>query len=285
MAAFGGNVPELPEVECLKNELESLIVGKTFSNFVFNRKNLRWPIPQKVITETFLNTEISSITRISKYLLIGNEVGFIVMHLGMSGNLIFSQDLIIEIPHIHAVFQLKENNHIFGYLHFIDPRRFGSILFCKKNERDRFKLFKNLGPDPIGSIDYFHLLFAKSRQKKTPIKSFLMNAHNLVGVGNIYACESLFVAKIHPLSHAGQLPLQSWKSLEASIRLILTQAIEAGGTSFKDYKSLAGNKGNYKNHLMVYGRKDLPCRICETPIIAMRQTGRSTFFCPKCQKF
>lgn len=281
----GGFMPELPEVECLTNSLSEILAGKKIVGFWFGRKDLRWPIPIRDLKLKFANQEIISVTRRSKYILISTEPGIMAIHLGMSGNILFLPKNLSTRPHTHGIFTVSNGNNPLGYLHFVDPRRFGSIHFVPKNQLEQHFLFKNLGPEPLSTPYLAEHLFEQSRGKAVAVKTFIMNAHYLVGVGNIYANESLFLSGIHPLRQTKSVSLIEWERLVNDIKNVLKKAIAAGGTSFKDYKNIDGESGYFKVALNIYGKEAAPCVQCGSLIAMIRLSGRATYFCPRCQNF
>lgn len=277
-------MPELPEIECLTRDLKTLLENCSIGRISCYRSDLRWPIPISEMTEKVSHNEIVTIFRRSKYIVIGVPKGFLIFHLGMSGNIYFSILEDFSIPHTHVTIEILNHRDTVGYLHFIDPRRFGSISFCSNQCISDFRLFKFLGPDPLTHPDLADVLAQKSRKKKSTIKSFIMDSKNIVGVGNIYASEVLFRAKIHPFRPASELSKKNWDDLSKTIREVLLEAIAAGGTSFKDYRALGGGLGNFREKLLVYGREKKPCQVCGSEIVATRHQSRSTYFCPLCQR-
>ncbi len=277
-------MPELPEVECLVASLNKVLPGRKLSDFWFGRSDLRWPIPIVELQQKFANQTILSVERRSKYMIILTDAHALIMHLGMSGNLVFLPSKQITKPHTHGIFTIVENSRVFGYLHYIDPRRFGSIHFIKNTQLKEHPLLKNLGPEPLATPRLAENLYERSRGKIVAIKTFIMNAKHLVGVGNIYANESLFLSGIHPCRRAKDISMPEWKTLVTKIKLVLNKAILAGGTSIKDYVHLNGETGYFKTELCIYGKDSEPCPRCQTPISLLRIGGRATYFCPKCQK-
>jgi formamidopyrimidine-DNA glycosylase len=277
-------MPELPEIECLTRDLKEKLENCVFGSITFNRLDLRWTIPDDKIIQYVSYQKILKVFRRSKYIVVAVPRGYLIVHLGMSGNILLSKTQTPIKPHTHVIFEILNGMRLTGYLHFIDPRRFGSISFCDVPNLGEFPLFKWLGPDPLHSQDITRILIEKSRRTKISIKTFIMNAKNIVGVGNIYANEALFMANIHPFQLASQLSESEWQKLSEAIKKVLLEAIAAGGTSFKDYRTLQGVAGNYKEKLLVYDREGLACIYCETKIVATRHQSRSTYFCPQCQQ-
>lgn len=271
-------MPELPEVETLRRGLLPLIKNKTLRRIKFFRKDLRFPIPQNLLKKALLNTAIQDITRRGKYLLLHTDTGAMIWHLGMSGRVSSHPSMKPVENHTHAIFAFEPET----FLHFVDPRRFGCILWAPKKEGH--KLINNLGLEPLDAATTPEALKILARNRNLPIKSFLMDAKRLAGVGNIYACEALFAAKTHPEKPAGKITLPGWERLLTELRLILETSIAAGGTTLKDFFGPDGAPGYYTVKLSVYGKEGQPCPGCGTKISRAIRSGRSTFFCRSCQK-
>jgi formamidopyrimidine-DNA glycosylase len=271
-------MPELPEVETLKRALVPLVKGKTLLDLKFFRKDLRFPIPQKKLRKELLNKLVSDITRRGKYLLLHFESGAMLIHLGMSGRMTQHSSMEPVEKHTHAVFRFEPST----FLHFIDTRRFGCILWAP--EWEKHPLIINLGLEPLADSTTSEILYEKSRNCKASIKSFLMDAKRLTGVGNIYACESLFKASINPKRPAGKLTKADWKRLLSAVKRTLEKSIASGGTTLQDFFSADGTPGYFAIKLVVYGKEGQPCPKCGSSISRMAQTGRSTFYCKACQK-
>ena len=268
-------MPELPEVETTMSALQPFVEKKIVSVDINNR-NLRWKI-EKDFEKNISNKKIISITRRAKYIIFNLSDGFIILHLGMSGN-IRIQDLKSNTykKHDHIIFYLKDKKIIYN-----DIRRFGSIHFTN-NIKDHF-LIKNLGPEPLSKNFNAESFYAACKTSKTNIKSFLMNQKNVVGIGNIYASETLFLSSISPLRDAKDLDLNECKKLVASGKKILKKAINVGGTTLKDFYSADGSPGYFKFELNVYGRENESCNSCCENISKIVINQRATFFCKSCQ--
>lgn len=276
-------MPELPEVECLTRAVRSVLEGRSLSRATFHRADLRWPIPIADFTHRLVGVPIRSVSRRSKYLLLESERGYGIFHLGMSGNILLSEEEQSPWKHTHASLQL---NHESGtrFLHFVDPRRFGCILTCSPEEFSLHPLLKNLGPEPLDCLDLPLHLATRAEGKSVPVKNFLMDARQVVGVGNIYANEALFRAGVRPDRKASRVSEASWKSLALAIQAVLSEAIEAGGTSFRDYKHVDGEPGYFELALRVYGRAGEACVVCGSKIKLTKLGGRATYFCTRCQR-
>ncbi|MBW5290023.1 MAG: Formamidopyrimidine-DNA glycosylase [Candidatus Ruthia sp. Asou_11_S2] len=268
-------MPELPEVETTKRGLMPLIVNQKVSRVILHRENLRWAMPKHLIT-TLVSQKINTIERRGKYLLIRFKVGTLIIHLGMSGSI---KVVDIETPLLkHEHFELQFNNGTSMRLN--DPRRFGAVLFSKDGSH---KLLDLLGLEPLEKSFNDGYLYQKSRNKQQNIKAFIMNSKIVVGVGNIYACESLFMASINPQRKAGSISKTRYNTLTRCIKDILTQAIKAGGTTLQDFSQVDGNPGYFTQTLSVYGCENKTCHLCKGKIVRIVQNQRSTFYCKKCQ--
>lgn len=276
-------MPELPEVECLTRAMRGVLEGRTLTAATFHRSDLRWPIPIVAFKERLIGVPILSVKRRSKYLLLESERGYGIFHLGMSGNILISEEEDSAWKHTHASLRL-EGEHGTRFLHFVDPRRFGCILSCSVEEFPLHPLFKDLGPEPLEDPDLAAHLAKRAQGKTVAVKTFLMDAHHVVGVGNIYANEALFRAGVRPDRKVSQVKAASWEAIASAVQAVLHEAIEAGGTSFRDYKHVDGEPGYFEMALRVYGRKDEACVRCTGKIKLTKLGGRATYFCPRCQK-
>lgn len=271
------NMPELPEVETTKAGISPAIVGQTITNVILRAPKLRWPIPATLLND-LPGQQVLTIERRAKYLLVRLANGTLIMHLGMSGRLrvLLQPQPAQKHDHVDICF---ENGVT---LRYTDPRRFGAILWTTKPPLEH-ELLSRLGPEPFAAKFDGKYLHAKAHNKKTPVKVFIMDAKIVVGVGNIYASEALFAAKIDPRKPANQIDLQQYSELVKHIKRILKLSIKQGGTTLKDFFNAEGKPGYFSQKLQVYGRDKLPCLICNTPISALTIGQRNTFFCSKCQ--
>ena len=269
-------MPELPEVETTRRGLEPLIVDRKISSVHIYKKKLRWEIPKHLV-DTLKNQTIQKISRRAKYLLIDFTDGQLVMHLGMTGSI--SVVPVIEPLKKHHHFELKLDNN--SSMRFHDPRRFGSILWQKNNEQ--LSLLEKLGPEPLSYEFDENSLFNSSIGKTKNIKTFIMDSHVVVGVGNIYASESLFLAGISPKRVSGKTSKSRYKILTKSIKKILTDAINNGGTTLNDFSNVDGSPGYFSQVLSVYDRENMPCVRCNGKIKRIIQNQRATYYCSKCQ--
>jgi len=271
-------MPELPEVETSRRGIEPHILNKKVSNVIVRQKQLRWPIPS-ILKKQLCGQIIRQVERRGKYILLRCDNGTVILHLGMSGSLRIVKPAVIAEKHDHLDICFSNNK----ILRLRDPRRFGSVLWTKSNPLQH-KLLINLGPEPLDDVFNAQYLYQQSRKRKVAIKTFLMNSHIVVGVGNIYANESLFAAGISPKRAACQISLARYQKLAPLIKSILLQSIDQGGTTLKDFINEEGKPGYFQQTLNVYGRENKPCMQCGKNIKKITQTQRSTFYCSHCQK-
>jgi len=269
-------MPELPEVETTRIGLEPLITDRKILSVQIYKKKLRWEIPCH-LKKTLKSQVINKILRRAKYLLVHFDSGQLVMHLGMSGSISVVSSSEPLKKHVHFELLLDNNTS----LRFHDPRRFGSILWQKPNET--LTLLKNLGPEPLSYEFDDDTLIKSSIGKSKNIKSLIMDSNVVVGVGNIYASESLFLAGISPKKQAGKISKRRLIVLTNSIKNVLTDAINNGGTTLNDFSNVDGNPGYFSQVLSVYGRENKPCIRCSAKIKRIVQNQRATYYCPKCQ--
>lgn len=273
-------MPELAEVESLRLKLEPQILGATVKKVVLRRKDLRYPITPG-LAKKLPTQKIESVKRRSKYLLLNtNADQTLVIHLGMTGRFFFADPKVPYDKHDHVIFDLKDGRQ----LRFRDPRRFGMMFLMDAKTLPENKFFKHLGVEPLTEAFHAEWLYQKCKKAKTPIKSLLMNAKVLVGVGNIYANESLFLSGVRPTRQANRITRQNAEDLCANIKKVLSESIAVGGTSIRDYVGVDETPGLYKLQLYVYGRTGEACQVCQETIKHLTQTGRSSFYCPRCQR-
>ncbi len=269
-------MPELPEVEVCRLGILPHIINQQVSAVVIRNPKLRWPIPDEInrlVGETVLTVE-----RRSKYLLIKFKSGTLLLHLGMSGTLrILANDVPIR-KHDHFDLAFTHGK----VLRLNDPRRFGAVLWLA-DHIDAQGLLSKLGPEPLSDDFTQGYLFKKAKNRKVPIKTFLMNNAIVVGVGNIYANEALFKAGILPTTATGKISKKRFDQLTDIIKQVLSAAIEQGGTTLKDFTQVDGKPGYFTQQLMVYGRASEKCLVCKTQLEEIRQAGRSSVFCVQCQ--
>jgi len=268
-------MPELPEVEVSRLGISPHLLQQRVSRINIRQKQLRWPIPEEVLLAQ--GHVIEKIERRAKYLLLHTQVGAIILHLGMSGKLRVVPQTNGLQKHDHLDIVLE--NEL--CLRFNDARRFGACLWQAHGESH--ELLANLGPEPLTDDFDGQRLFELSRNKTQAVKNFIMDNKVVVGVGNIYASESLFSAAIDPRQGAKQVNLQQYLRLSEEIKKVLAFAITQGGTTLKDFTQADGSPGYFAQKLNVYGRKGEPCFKCEQPIQAKVIGQRNTFFCTSCQ--
>ena len=270
-------MPELPEVETVRRGLSLHLIDRCIRKVVVRQRRLRCPIPRG-LEQKIKGLCIKAIERRAKYLLIRFESGCLICHLGMSGSLRILDKTSAAGPHDHVDICIDDNR----MLRFCDPRKFGLILWTAKDPMQH-KLLRDLGPEPLSTDFNGEYLYRISRGRKLAIKSFLMDSHIVVGVGNIYANEALFKAGVHPRRAAGRISLTRYEAIAGAIRVTLKNAIKEGGTTLRNFVAEDGRPGYFKQVLNVYQRTGEPCPACKTPIRLMRIGQRSTFYCPKCQ--
>jgi len=268
-------MPELPEVETTKNGLEKLLTNRKIIKVEILNSSLRWIVDQSIKSK-IKNQTIRSFTRRGKYILFNLEKGYLMVHLGMSGkiNVVDTQNPLQKHDH----FLLHFDNQV---MRFNDPRRFGSIFYLESLDH---KLLNSLGVEPLEDSFHENYLFENSRNKTQNVKAFIMDSRIVVGVGNIYACESLYKAGINPKIKANKVSKQRYTNLTNKIKEVLRKAIKAGGTTLQDFAKVDGNPGYFSQELSVYGRENENCYNCNGKIERIVQNQRSTFYCPKCQK-
>ena len=278
-------MPELPEVETTKAGIAPHIQDQKIRKLDVRQPKLRWPIPAE-LASLVKNQTVLNVRRRAKYLLIdvgsdktGKLKGTVIIHLGMSGSL-----RVIEgkapAPEKHEHFDISLSNGI--TLRFTDPRRFGACVWQAAGQGS--KLLDHLGPEPLSTDFNADYIYAKSRKRTSAIKTFIMDQKFVVGVGNIYASESLFLSGINPKRAAGKVSKQKYTDLTHCIKQVLEKAIKEGGTTLKDFVGSDGKPGYFAQQLRVYGRAGKPCLSCKTEIKQITQGQRSTFYCPNCQK-
>ncbi len=271
-------MPELPEVETTRRGIEPWLVGRRIEQLVVREWRLRWRVPRS-LPDAIRGAQVRQVGRRAKYLLISTDAGTLICHLGMSGSLRVMPADAPPLAHDHVDIVLDSGR----CLRFNDPRRFGCLLFTTADPA-RHRLLSRLAAEPL-SDDFDPLaLWCASRGRTASIKSFIMDSRSVVGVGNIYASEALFHAGIRPGLAVGRVSRKRMATLVGAIRRVLTEAIEAGGTTLRDYVNPAGMPGYFGRKLFVYERRGKPCRRCRTPIRQFTQGQRSTYWCPVCQK-
>ena len=271
-------MPELPEVETTRRGLVPHLQGQRVQDVIVRNRALRWPVPRN-LARLVSGSTVRAIERRGKYLLIDCGTGWIILHLGMSGSLQVIPSSTPAGKHDHVDLVLASGMTA----RLTDPRRFGAVLWAPDNPHHH-PLLARLAPEPLGNEFTAAWVHAHVRGRSAAIKNIVMDSHIVVGVGNIYASESLFRAGIHPGLAAGRVSLLRCEKLVSAIRETLAAAIEAGGSSLRNYVGAEGLPGYFQQTYFVYGRQGDLCRVCGTPIRSLRQGQRSTFFCPTCQR-
>ncbi|MGH8303519.1 MAG: bifunctional DNA-formamidopyrimidine glycosylase/DNA-(apurinic or apyrimidinic site) lyase [Steroidobacteraceae bacterium] len=271
-------MPELPEVETTRRGLEPHVRGRRIVALTLREPRLRWRVPDDLPAKVS-GQRITGTGRRAKYLLIGLESGTLLVHLGMSGTLRVLPAATPRIAHDHYDLLLDSGNTV----RFNDPRRFGSLHYTS-DDPERHPLLARLAPEPFDPAFDSDYLWRITRRRRASIKQVLMNSRLVVGVGNIYASEALFRARIRPRRRAMSLSRQEAKRLVRAVRAVLSLAIKAGGTTLRDYVGADGAPGYFRQRLYVYERAGKACRVCGTLVRQLTQQGRSTYYCSSCQK-
>ncbi|MFP5461078.1 MAG: bifunctional DNA-formamidopyrimidine glycosylase/DNA-(apurinic or apyrimidinic site) lyase [Gammaproteobacteria bacterium] len=272
-------MPELPEVEVVRRGLQASVLGRSVRGAEVRVPRLRWPVPEG-LEGSLRGQRLRAVERRGKYLLLRFDPGCLIVHLGMSGTLRFLPQPLPPQRHNHV-------DLLFGHgvLRFRDPRRFGAMLWHPSGAGDpaAHPLLAGLGVEPLSGAFDGALLYRATRGRRVPIKQLLLAGTVVVGVGNIYASESLFRAGILPGTQAGRIGLERCERLAAAIRETLAEAIERGGSSLRDFVGSDGASGYFQLDCLVYGRAGQPCRNCGSPIRTRMQQQRATYWCPRCQ--
>lgn len=269
-------MPELPEVETTRRGILPHLLNATLEGAVVRHAGLRWPVPPE-LHAALRGLTIRSVDRRAKYLLLGTDAGTLIIHLGMSGSLRFLPADTPPEKHDHIDLLLGPN-----VLRYRDPRRFGAVLW-HVGAIEHHPLLQALGPEPLSDGFGGDTLIRAAQRRGSAVKLMLMDNHVVVGVGNIYANEALFHAGIHPARAANAVRDEEYRRLAEEIRSVLNRAIQAGGSTLRDFVHSDGKPGYFQQTYMVYGRQDQPCRQCGTPIRHLRQGQRSSYYCPLCQ--
>jgi formamidopyrimidine-DNA glycosylase len=288
-------LPELPEVETVRRGLAPVLEGARIARAQVNRPDLRWPFPDRM-AERLTGARVDRLRRRSKYILADLDTGeTLIVHLGMSGRMIVSgggegRDMLAQFHHLHPA--PEKHDHVIldtdagARVTFNDARRFGAMDLCATDAVERHKLIAGIGPEPLGNAFNEAHLIAAFRGKRTPVKAALLDQGIVAGLGNIYVCEALHRAGISPLRHAGRIGAARVAALVPIIRAVLAEAIEAGGSSLRDYRQADGELGYFQHSFRAYGREGEPCQTpdCQGTIHRKVQSGRSSFYCPACQR-
>jgi formamidopyrimidine-DNA glycosylase len=271
-------MPELPEVETTRRGLAKLVTGKKIRRVLVRERRLRWPIPDE-LSQYLVGRTVRAVRRRAKYLLIDTSNGTLIIHLGMSGSIRHVAPNAPVRKHDHVDIELDDEI----CLRYHDPRRFGSMHWTSVSADEHF-LLCSLGPEPLGPDFTPDYLYGRSRNRKIAVKNFLMDAHVVVGVGNIYASEALYLSGLSPVRAAGQVSLARYAKLVDSVQQTLRRAIKAGGTTLRDFVSGDGQPGYFGQQLFVYGKAGERCSKCASEIRVRTIGQRSSYYCPVCQR-
>ncbi|NOC85397.1 bifunctional DNA-formamidopyrimidine glycosylase/DNA-(apurinic or apyrimidinic site) lyase [Ruegeria atlantica] len=283
-------MPELPEVETVRRGLSPAMEGVLIERADVNRPDLRWPFPERM-AERLTGQRVERLRRRSKYILADLSSGeTLLIHLGMSGRMTVSGDPLGQFAHNHPAVQ-KHDHVVFhmangARITFNDPRRFGAMDLLQTANAEDHKLLSVLGPEPLGNDFHDQHLIKAFKGKNTPVKSALLDQGIVAGLGNIYVCEALYRGRVSPRRKAGQISEPRVAALVPIIRQVLQDAIEAGGSSLRDFRQADGELGYFQHKFDVYGREGEACRTegCGAPIKRITQSGRSSFYCAQCQR-
>lgn len=270
-------MPELPEVETTCRGIRPHVCGRVLTAVRVRNPRLRLPVPVD-LADILTGRRLAAVGRRAKYLLLDFDGGTLIVHLGMSGSL---RVVAADLPagghdHVDLVFGERA-------LRLRDPRRFG-LMIWQPEEAGEHALLAGLGPEPLEAVFDGAWLHRETRGLRAPVKHVLMDARRVVGVGNIYASESLFRARIHPLEAAGAIGPRRYVRLAAAVKQTLSEAIAAGGSTLRDFVGGDGKPGYFQQQYFVYGREGEPCRVCATPVRRVVSGQRATYFCPRCQR-
>ena len=283
-------MPELPEVETVKAGIAPVMDGHVIAQADINRPDLRWPFPDRM-SERLTGKRVLGLRRRSKYILVDlDSAETLLIHLGMSGRMLISGHTVGEFHHPHPA-PAKHDHVVFhmddgARITFNDARRFGAMDLMETATQDDHWLIRDLGPEPLGNAFNESYLIDSLKGRNTPIKSALLDQRIVSGLGNIYVCEVLFRAGVHPARKAGRISAARVATLVPLIRDVLSEAIAAGGSSLRDYRQSDGELGYFQHVFQVYDREGKPCVTlgCDRKIARIVQSGRSSFFCPQCQR-
>ena len=283
-------MPELPEVETVRRGISPVMEGVQIADVHVNRPDLRWPFPGRM-AERLKGRHVTNVRRRSKYILVDLDSGeTLLIHLGMSGRILISGDPQGRFVHDHPI--AEKHDHVVidmqtgARITYNDPRRFGAMDLLETATAEDHPLLSALGPEPLGNGFGEGQLFDAIKGRNSPMKTVLLDQKVVAGLGNIYVCEALFRAKIDPRRKANNLSRKRADSLVPIIRDVLSEAIDAGGSSLKDFRQADGELGYFQHSFDVYGRESEPCKTdgCHGTIRRITQSGRSTFYCAQCQR-
>ena len=272
-------MPELPEVQTTVNGIRPYLLNKKITKCKVSVEKLRWKL-QSDLSTNIINVKITDVIRRGKYIVILGKNYYLVIHLGMTGTLRIATKTDKLKKHDHFEITLNSNY----ILRFNDPRKFGMVFYSNICPLKSHRLLINLGPEPLEKDFNSKYLYMRSRNRNIAIKSLLMNSNVVVGIGNIYASESLFLSKIRPQKKSSTLTKRNCKDLVLSIKKVLKRAIKKGGSSINDYINVDGKSGYFQYDFKVYGRTSKPCHICQSDILQIKINQRSSFYCKNCQK-
>ncbi|MDZ7391701.1 MAG: bifunctional DNA-formamidopyrimidine glycosylase/DNA-(apurinic or apyrimidinic site) lyase [candidate division KSB1 bacterium] len=275
-------MPELPEVETIRRSLEATVCGRLIREVLVREQRLRHPVDCNALASV-VGHRIQCLGRRGKYLLIRLDDGrTVLVHLGMSGRLGLYSPRVPLLAHDHVIFSLEQELQ----LRYYDPRRFGAIIVLDKGRDGEADMLAALGPEPLSSEFTPSYLMERARGRRVAVKAFLMDSKVVAGVGNIYASEALFVAGIDPRRTAGSLSKEEWRGLHQAVRRVLRDAIRQGGTTLRDggFRDPAGEAGYFQTKVKVYGRAGMPCGRCGGVVVKTVVGGRSSYYCPCCQR-
>ncbi len=271
-------MPELPEVETTCRGIAPHVEHEMVTDVIIRSPKLRYPIPRN-LAKLICGREVLSVSRRGKYILLSFDNGTVMLHLGMSGSLRLVDASLSAEKHDHVDIVLSSG----WALRLHDPRRFGLLLWCKGDPLQH-ELLSSLGPEPLSNAFDAAYLYQRSRGRKVAVKQFIMDSKVVVGVGNIYASESLFLAGIRPQTSAGKISRQRYMALVDAIKEVLAAAIKQGGTTLRDFVDGSGKPGYFQQQLNVYGRDGDSCHQCGGDIKLLKQGQRSSYYCPCCQR-
>jgi formamidopyrimidine-DNA glycosylase len=274
-------MPELPEVEVIRRGLQNHLPGCKVLDIATSNKKLRLPMPRKNLKKYILGARVTSVDRRAKFLLITMDNGaYLVVHLGMTGRLGMLPSSALRAKHDHLWLQLDNSMQ----LRFNDVRRFGFIQVLAPGNDFSNTMLEHIGPEPFSEEFNPKYLQENAAGRDRPLKNFLMDSRVVAGIGNIYACEILFLAGFNPGKKISSLTIKEWAKIVESSKYVLQKAIESGGTTISDFVNESGKSGYFQLELQAYGKQGQPCNCCSTSIAKKTMAGRATFFCPKCQK-
>jgi len=271
-------MPELPEVETTLRGIAPHLINKKIVQVEIRQPKLRWPIPSD-LASILTGQHIHAIKRRAKYILLTCDTGTLILHLGMSGRVRLLKSATPPMKHDHFDLIVDDGS----VLRYTDPRRFGALIYTTADPNEH-PLLSKIGPEPLSDDLNGEYLWRRARKRQLPVKAFIMNSHIVAGVGNIYASEALYLAKLRPQRPASRISLKDYELLAQTIKTVLQHAITKGGTTLKDFLSSEGKPGYFQTVLNVYGRHGLPCYGCGAKLKSILITKRNSVYCARCQK-